>query len=88
MNPVKKHPNATTALVSSLGLGSIIVTVGSRFGLHLSGEEGLAVAGVLATGALFLGRNGLLGTYRAVKKIVLYGTGNKPRPQDRRRRRA
>lgn len=71
-----KHPNAITALVSSVGLGSAVVTVVQHwFGWKLSPESGLAIGGGLATVALFVGRNGAVGTWQFVKKIVLHGTG-------------
>lgn len=77
MNPVKKHPNASVALVSSVGLGTLVVQIAAHFGLHLSTEWGLTIAGALATAALFIGRNGFVGTCQFVKKIVLHGTGGR-----------
>ena len=76
MNPAKTHPNATIALVSSVGLGSLVVTVVQHwFGYALSPQTGVYVAGGLSTVALFVGRNGAVGTWRTVKRLVLHGTG-------------
>lgn len=76
MSP-KNHPNATVALASSVGLGSIVVYVAQHwFGYTLSPQSGLYIAGILATAALFIGRNGVVGTWQFVKKIVLHGTGS------------
>lgn len=74
MNPAKKHPNATVALISSVGLGSLVVQVCAHYGWNISTEWGLAIAGGLSTAALFLGRNGAVGTWRFVKRVVLHGT--------------
>lgn len=76
MNPAKKHPNALVSLVSSLGLGSGAVTVCQHwFGWKLSTQDGVYVAGGLATVALFVGHNGLVGTWETAKRLVLHGTG-------------
>jgi hypothetical protein len=80
MKPLKKHPNTVAAAFASLGIGSLVVQGGTRLGLHLDAQQGLFVAGVLASAALFVGRNGALGTYRFVKKVVLYGTGSSDKP--------
>lgn len=78
MNPMNKHPNATVALISSVGLGSLVVYAAQHwFGYTLSPQSGLYVAGLLSTVALFIGRNGALGTWAFVKQIVLHGTGGK-----------
>jgi hypothetical protein len=71
---LKRHPNTVAALISSLGVGSLIVQAGARLGLHLDAQEGLYIAGGLTSVVLFVGRNGLVGSYRFVKKSVLYGT--------------
>lgn len=74
MNP-KNHPNALTALFSSVGLGSAVVyAVQHWLGYTLSPQSGLYVAGVLASVALFIGRNGAIGTWKTVKRLVLHGT--------------
>lgn len=71
-----KHPNAITSLVSSVGLGSAVVAALQHWlGWKLSTQDGLYVAGGLSTVALFVGRNGLVGTWRTVKRLVLHGTG-------------
>jgi hypothetical protein len=72
---LKRHPNTVAALISSLGVGSLIVQGGARLGLHLDAQEGLYIAGGLTSVVLFVGRHGAVGTWRAVKKIVLFGTG-------------
>lgn len=72
---MKNHPNTIVAAASSLGLGTIAVQVAAHFGVHLTAEEGLGIAGGLATIVLFIGRNGIVGTYQAVKQLVLHGTG-------------
>ena len=75
MNP-RNHPNAAVALVSSVGLGSLVVTVVQHwFDYKLSTQDGLYIAGGLSTAALFIGRNGAVGTWRTVKRLVMHGTG-------------
>jgi len=82
VNPLNKHPNATVALISSFGLGSLVVTACQHwFGWTLSTQDGLYVAGGLATAALFIGRNGAIGTWNAVKNVFLHGTGGKHNPK-------
>jgi hypothetical protein len=56
-----KHPNAAVGGGSS-GLGLLVVWALGHFGVALSPEEGAAVAGVIATVALFVGRHGLQGS--------------------------
>jgi hypothetical protein len=73
---IKQHPNTLAALFASLGVGSLVVQVGAKVGLHLDAQEGLFVAGGLASIVLFVGRNGAVGTWRTVKRVVLHGTGS------------
>lgn len=70
-----KHPNAIVAGVAGLGLGSLVVQVAAKLGVHLDAQDGLYVAGALASAALFVGRNGAVGTWRTLKRLVLHGTG-------------
>lgn len=75
MKPTRKHPNALVSLGAGLGLGTVVVQVGAHYGLDLSAEQGLGIASILAAAALFVGRNGFVGTWAFVKKTVLHGTG-------------
>jgi hypothetical protein len=78
VKPLKKHPNTLAAAFASLGVGSLVVQGSARVGLHLDAQEGLFVAGVLASAVLFVGRNGLVGTWQTTKRVVLHGTRSKP----------
>lgn len=80
MNPAKKHPNTIVSLVSSFGLGPAVVAVCQHWlGWKLSTNDGLYVAGGLSAAALFVGRNGLVGTWDFVSGFVLHGTNRKKR---------
>lgn len=74
---MNKHPNAIVSAVSGIGIGSIIVQVASRVGVHLDAQQGIYVAGLLGAAALFIGRNGAVGTWRTLKRLVLHGTGSR-----------
>lgn len=77
MNPAKKHPNTTVAAIASLGVGSLVVQFAHKlFGWNLTAQDGLWIAGGLATVALFIGHNGAVGTWAIVKKYVLHGTAS------------
>lgn len=69
-----KHPNAIIGGASGISGGALVV-----YGLGLVGvHPSLYVAGVIFTAAssaaLFVGRNGAIGTWLAVKRLVLHGT--------------
>jgi len=84
VNPMTNHPNATVSLIAGLGIGSAVVQIGAHFGLHLSAQQGAYFAAGLGAIALFIGRNGAVGTWAFVKNLVLHGTsGNakKRRPK-------
>jgi len=57
------HPNATAAGGASI-LAVLVLLVARYLGLELTGEEGAAVAGGLATVTLLVGRNGVRGIAR------------------------
>lgn len=74
----KKHPNAITALLSGVGVGSSVVYCAQHwFGIELSPQTGLYVGTGVIAALLFMGRNGALGTWAFVKRIVLHGTNGK-----------
>lgn len=73
---MNKHPNATVSLVSGTGLGTLLAYGLSKVGVHLNEFQSAALAGAVGSAALFVGRNGAVGTWRFVKKVVLYGTGS------------
>ena len=58
-----KHPNAAVAAGGS-SLSVIVVWLLGRFHVALSAEDGAIVAGVVASVALFVGRNGLKGVWK------------------------
>jgi hypothetical protein len=78
MNPLTNHPNASLSLVASLGLGSLFVQLGNKWGLHLSTQDGVYIAGGFSVAFLYLGRHGIVGTWNFVKNVVLHGTSGKP----------
>lgn len=82
MNPLQQHPNATVALISGSGIGSAIAWALGRYGIHPSAEELTALAGGVSAVVLFVGRNGIVGTWQAAKRLVLHGTsGTRPAPR-------
>jgi hypothetical protein len=62
-NPTQQHPNASLAAGSS-SLGVVIVWLSGHFGLDMTAEVAASVTGLIAAGALVLGRNGLRGLMR------------------------
>lgn len=72
---MKKHPNAIASLVSGATIGSgVVALVQHWFGWKLSPQSGLYVGTGVITVALFVGRNGAVGTWRTAKRIILHGT--------------
>lgn len=65
-----KHPNATVAGGTS-SAGLLVVWLLGHFHVALSAEDGAAIAGVLATVALFVGRKGI----RGVWNLIMNGSG-------------
>ena len=80
MNPLKDHPNASLSLFSSVGLGTLFVQLAGHWGLDLSTQDGVWIAGGFSVALLFIGRNGLVGTWNFVKNAVLHGTSWKETP--------
>jgi hypothetical protein len=68
-----KNPNAAVAGGTS-GLSVFVVWLLGRFHVALSAEDGAVVAGVAASVALFVGREGLAGLVHTLLH------GNKPVP--------
>jgi hypothetical protein len=65
-----QHPNATVAAVSTFGGGELVVELLDELGVHISAPVGVAIAGGIATVALFVGRKGL----RGVWNLIVNGT--------------
>lgn len=66
-----KNPNALVGGIAGIGGGQAVVNVASAFGWDISTGWALTIAGAATYVALFIGRNGLVGCWRAVK----FGTG-------------
>lgn len=62
---MRGHPN-TTVSVGGSGVGVLIVWLAGHFGVSLSAEEGVVIAGAVTTAALFVGRKGLRGIARMI----------------------
>lgn len=61
-----KHPNAAVAGGGS-GLSVLVVWLaGNVFHWSLSAEDGAVVAGAVATAVLFVGREGIKGTWKRI----------------------
>lgn len=62
-----KHPNATVALVTGSGGGSLVAWLLDDVAhLNVSAAACAAIAGVVAAAALFVGRNGLKGVWNKI----------------------
>jgi hypothetical protein len=61
-----QHPNASVALGSGAGLGSIRIWGGGFTGLAMPPEVGAAFGGLIASAFLFVGRRGLRDTLRSL----------------------
>lgn len=57
------HPNASLAAGSS-SIAVVIVWLSGHFGLDMTAEVAASVTGLIASGMLVLGRNGLRGLMR------------------------
>ncbi len=64
MSVIQKHPNASVGVAGGAGLGTLLVWILGLIGLDLSPEMASAIAGLLAGAVLFVGRNGIAGTWR------------------------
>jgi hypothetical protein len=72
MNPISKHPNAITALISGATIGSGVTWLVQHWlGWKLSPQSGLYIGTGVASAVLFIGRNG----WDGIKGLVLHGTG-------------
>ena len=63
---VSRHPNASVALASGAGLGSMIVWSVGLAGVAMPAEVGAAFAGVVASAFLFVGRRGIRGSLASI----------------------
>lgn len=70
---VQHHPNATVALVSGSGLGTLIAWGATRLGVSLTVTEATVIAGAVSAVALFIGKNGIKG----IIHLVWNGSGTK-----------
>ena len=61
-----QHPNASVALGSGAGLGSILIWGVGFTGLAMPPEVGAAFGGLIASAFLFVGRRGLRDTLRSL----------------------
>ena len=60
-----KNPNAAVAGTSG-GLSVFVVWLLGRFHVALSAEDGAVIAGAAASVVLFIGRNGIGGTWNRI----------------------
>lgn len=66
-----KHPNATVSLVSGSGVGSIVAWLLDDVGhLGISPVACVAIGGAISALALFIGKEGLQGTWN----LILHGS--------------
>jgi hypothetical protein len=59
---VSSHPNASVALGSGSGLGSLVIWMVGLTGAAVPPEVGAAIGGLIAAGFLLVGRRGIKGT--------------------------
>jgi len=64
--PVRNNPNAATAGVSGIGVGTLVVWLLGHFGVTFTAEVGSVIAGAVAALTLWIGKNGLQGALRIV----------------------
>jgi hypothetical protein len=65
---ISRNPNASVALGSGAGVGSLIVWSVGLTGTQMPPEVGAALGGVVAATVLFIGRRGIRGTLSWVWK--------------------
>lgn len=70
---ISKNPNASVVAVAA-GLAALTAWLLGHFGVPLSAELGVTIAGVYAAAILYVGRNGAVGTWNKVKQLVLHGS--------------
>jgi hypothetical protein len=71
---LSSNPNAAVALASGSGLGELVILLFNHvFHWSLTPEQAVPIAGAVAAGVLFLGKNGLKGVW----KIIWGGTATK-----------
>jgi hypothetical protein len=58
---VSSHPNASVALGSGSGLGSLVIWMVGLTGAAVPPEVGAAIGGLIAAGFLLVGRRGIKG---------------------------
>ena len=58
---VSRHPNASVALGSGSGLGSLAIWMVGLTGAEVPPEVGAAIGGLMAAGFLLIGRRGIKG---------------------------
>ena len=58
---VSRHPNASVALGSGSGLGSLVIWLVGLTGASVPPEVGAAIGGLIAAGFLLVGRRGIKG---------------------------
>lgn len=68
-----KHPNAIVGGLSGLSGGAIVIYVLGLVGVHPSLYEAGIIFTLISSAALFVGRNGAVGTWKFVRQTFLYG---------------
>ena len=71
---ISRHPNASVALASGAGLGSVIVWSVGLAGVAMPAEVGAAFGGVVASGFLFVGRRGIRGSLGSIWRSIWRGS--------------
>lgn len=64
---VRNNPNASTAGGLTV-VGVAVVWVAGHLGWSLTGEEQVVISGLITTGGLWIGRNGVRGVARIIWK--------------------
>jgi uncharacterized membrane protein YfcA len=65
---MNSNPNAVVGGGSGIGGGVLIVWLLGYFGVDISNEVAATIAGLVAGGVLFIGRNGVKGTIGRIWK--------------------
>ena len=69
--PIRRHPNAMTAGVSGVGVGTLIVWALGHWGISMDAEVAAVIAGMVSSVALLIGKAGL----RGLARLIWRGSG-------------
>lgn len=80
LSVIRSNANAAVSAVGTAAAGLVVYLLSRYASIHLSSAYQLLLAGAVSSGLLFLGKNGAVGTWNTVKKLILHGRGTPPAP--------